>query len=672
MNDLLHLQYGQTGQSASLNEMGMREMQARAFAERNSQYLLIKAPPACGKSRALMFLGLDKLKRQGLSKVIVAVPEKSIGGSFKTTNLSEHGFFADWAVQPEHNLCVDGRDSSKTAAFARFMHSDARILVCTHATLRFAFDTLAVTDFNDCVVAIDEFHHVSADGDNRLGSLIDELMKKSSAHIVAMTGSYFRGDTVPILLPEDEARFTKVTYTYYEQLNGYQHLKSLGIGYHFYQGRYIDALPDVLDASKKTIIHIPNVNSGESTKDKHGEVDAILDVLGEVVKRDPQTGILHIKTKEGRTLKVANLVDDNATERPKVQAYLRDIKGADDMDIIIALGMAKEGFDWPFCEHVLTIGYRSSLTEIVQIIGRATRDCKGKPHAQFTNLIAQPDAHDDDVRASVNNMLKAITTSLLMEQILAPSIQFKPRSQWDGKRLPPNTVIIDDTTVTPVSQKVLDILNGSRNELMAALVAKEQVVKEAVTQSTPPETVTQVALPQVIQTLYPDLSEEEQELVRIGVLQSVLINQTGGLIDGADLPDDAQIDSEAGGCTPVGESDSNVAGKQFLKMGERFVCIDNLDIDLIDAVNPFHGAYEILSKQVTAAMLKTIQQAVSATKSQVSVEEAVILWPKIKLFKREHGREPSLNASDPIEVRYAEALAFMRKMKQQQMAAQEC
>jgi superfamily II DNA or RNA helicase len=105
-------------------------------------------------------------------------------------------------------------------------------------------------------------------------------------------------------------------------------------------------------------------------------------------------------------LRVANLVDDNPAERPKVQAYLRNIHSADDMDIIIALGMAKEGFDWPFCEHVLTIGYRSSMTEIVQIIGRATRDCEGKTHAQFTNLIAQPDAQDDDVKVSVNNMLK--------------------------------------------------------------------------------------------------------------------------------------------------------------------------------------------------------------------------------------------------------------------------
>ena len=60
-------------------------------------------------------------------------------------------------------------------------------------------------------------------------------MSKSTAHFVAMTGSYFRGDTIPVLLPEDEAKFDKVKYDYYEQLNGYKYLKTLGIGYHFYQ-----------------------------------------------------------------------------------------------------------------------------------------------------------------------------------------------------------------------------------------------------------------------------------------------------------------------------------------------------------------------------------------------------------------------------------------------------
>lgn len=670
MENILQVTYGQTGQSADLNDFGMREMQARAFEQRNSPYLLIKAPPASGKSRALMFLALDKLVNQGIGKAIVAVPEMSIGGSFKDTELTKHGFFADWKVKPENNLCIGGGEAGKVEAFKRFMASPDDILVCTHATLRFAFDKLNVESFNDCLVAIDEFHHVSADENNRLGNLIDALMKSSNAHIVAMTGSYFRGDTVPILQPEDEAQFTKVTYTYYEQLNGYQYLKSLGIGYHFYQGPYIKALPSVLDASKKTIIHIPNVNSGESTKDKHAEVDAILDALGEVQQQEPDTGIYLVKRKsDGKLLRVANLVDDNPAERPKVQAYLRDIHSADDMDIIIALGMAKEGFDWPFCEHVLTIGYRSSMTEIVQIIGRATRDCEGKTHAQFTNLIAQPDAQDDDVKVSVNNMLKAITTSLLMEQIMAPNIQFKPRSQWTGEPLPANTVLVDDHAL-PVSDKVLTILNGGKNEILAALMANEQVVKEAITESTPPEVITQVVLPSVIQTLHPDLTEYELEQVRSGILQSLFVGQCGGLIDEADLPTDAIIDNTPGQRTGNSNDSLNI-NNQFIKMGNKFINIESLNIDLIDAVNPFHGAYEILSKSVTATMLKTIQEAVRANQAQVSEEEAVMLWPRIKAFASEHKREPSLNASDAIEVRYAEALAYIRKMKQQRTVRQE-
>ncbi|MFM2661525.1 helicase-related protein [Vibrio chagasii] len=671
-NNILQVSYSQTGQSASHNNMGMREMQARAFAERASQYLLIKAPPASGKSRALMFLGLDKLINQGVRKVIVAVPEMSIGGSFKDTDLMKFGFFANWTVKPENNLCISGSESGKSNVFKRFMESDDQTLVCTHSTLRSVFGKLSASDFDNCFVAIDEFHHVSADENSRLGGLIDDLMKQSSAHVLAMTGSYFRGDTVPILQPEDEALFTKVTYTYYEQLNGYKHLKTLGIGYHFYQGTYINALPSVLDPTKKTIVHIPNVNSGESTKDKYTEVDSILEVLGDVIMQDPDTGIYQVKCKQsGRTLLVANLVDDSDM-RPKVQAYLRDIESAEQMDVIIALGMAKEGFDWPYCEHVLTIGYRSSMTEIVQIIGRATRDSEGKSHAQFTNLIAQPDAQDDDVKVSVNNMLKAITTSLLMEQILAPSIQFKPRSQWDGKVLPANTVIVDDIT-TPVSQKVLDILNGDKGEILSALVSKESVIKGAIAETTPAEVINEIELPSVIQTLYPDLEEHEIEQVRTGVLQSLYIGQQGGLIDGKDLPDDAVIaegDSSYGKGKDSSEGGDSGPNNQFIKMGDKFVNIENLNIDLIDSVNPFHGAYEILSKSVDADVLKTIQQTVRASQANVSEEEAVMLWPQIKAFRVEHQREPSLNSSDPIEQRYAEVLAYIRKMKQQRMAKQ--
>ena len=81
-----------------MNPLGMREMQALAYQHRDKRFLLIKAPPASGKSRALMYIALDKLAHQGIRKVVVAVPEKSIGRSFKNTNLVSGGFFANWEV----------------------------------------------------------------------------------------------------------------------------------------------------------------------------------------------------------------------------------------------------------------------------------------------------------------------------------------------------------------------------------------------------------------------------------------------------------------------------------------------------------------------------------------------------------------------------------------------
>ena len=405
MPNFVDVTYQQTGKSLNVDSQGMREMQHRAFQEKKAQYLLLKAPPASGKSRALMFLGLDKLYNQGIKKVIVAVPEKAIGGSFDRTKLTENGFFADWDYNEDYNLCTPGGDDKKVRAFRSFIDDKSQtILICTHATLRFAFNQLDVSVFENTLLAIDEFHHVSAAIENKLGEVLNKVMNKTNAHIIAMTGSYFRGDNIPVLLPEDEVKFTPVTYNYYEQLNGYKFLKSLGIGYHFYQGKYLSAIKEVLDTDQKTIIHIPNVNAGESTKDKHKEVDSILDLIGVVDKQDTETGVIFVKREDGKIIKVADLVNDNQKDRDKIVNYLRKIKHVDDIDIIIALGMAKEGFDWPYCEHALTIGYRGSLTEIIQIIGRATRDSDNKNHSQFTNLIAQPDVADTEVKLSVNNM----------------------------------------------------------------------------------------------------------------------------------------------------------------------------------------------------------------------------------------------------------------------------
>lgn len=418
--------------------MGMRIMQERAYEKRGEQYLLIKSPPASGKSRALMFIALDKLHNQGLKKALIVVPEKSIGSSFNDEPLKKYGFWADWEVAPQWNLCnAPGDDNGgKAGSVKAFLESSDRILVCTHATLRNAVEKFGIEIFDDCLIAVDEFHHVSANPDNKLGVHLSQFMARDKAHIVAMTGSYFRGDAEAVLSPQDESKFEAVTYTYYEQLNGYQYLKQLDIGYYFYSGSYIDEIADVLDTNLKTIIHIPNVNSRESTqRGKTTEVSEIMDTMGTWKGKDSVTGFDLVERADGRILKVADLVDDGPERHSKVLTSLKDPAQKDNrdhVDVIIALGMAKEGFDWIWCEHALTIGYRSSLTEIIQIIGRATRDAKGKTRSRFTNLIAEPDASEEKVTDAVNDTLKAIAASLLMEQVLAP--KFNPgRSQGLGK-----------------------------------------------------------------------------------------------------------------------------------------------------------------------------------------------------------------------------------------------
>lgn len=641
MPDIVHVKYNQTGKSKKTNEFGMREMQERAFEARTAQHLLIKAPPASGKSRALMFIGLDKLINQDIQKVIVAVPERSIGSSFSKTDLMKDGFFANWEPNDIYNLCTPAGEGSKVKAFSKFLESDEKILICTHATLRFACEGVDEKLFNDCVIAIDEFHHVSADGNNRLGEVLRSIMAKSKAHIVAMTGSYFRGDSVPVLLPELEAQFTKVTYNYYEQLNGYEHLKSLGIGYHFYQGKYTSAIDEILDESKKTIVHIPSVNAGESTKDKYEEVSHIVDSLGELEYQDSNTGLLFIRSKKtNRLLKVADLVNDNQKERDKIQEYLRVSKNPDDVDIIIALGMAKEGFDWPFCEHALTVGYRGSLTEIIQIIGRCTRDSDNKTHAQFTNLIAQPDAEDGEVKLSVNNMLKAITASLLMEQVLAPNFKFKPKFPDEDESEDDDETIRIKGFKTPTSQRVKDIVESDINDLKAKILQDDKMIK-ALPGNVDPEVINTVLIPKIIRETYPDLTEEQVEEVRqYVVVDSVIKNST--------------IETQG--------------DKRFIRMADSFVNIDDIDIDLIDQINPFQKAFEILSKSVTASVFKAIQETIDATRIEMTEEEALVLWPKIKNWRARTGTEPSLQSFDPQEKRMAEAIIYLREQLRKKKA----
>ena len=664
--------YARNGVSTRSNELGMRPMQERAWAKRGEQYLLIKSPPASGKSRALMFITLDKVHNQDLRQAIIVVPEKTIGASFNDEPLSQFGFWADWTVRPQWNLCnAPGTEGGKVKSIKAFLDGADPVLVCTHASFRFAVDKFGVEAFDDRLIAVDEFHHVSVNPDNKLGSHLGQFIVRDKTHIVAMTGSYFRGDAEPVLTPDDEAKFETVTYTYYEQLNGYEHLKRLDIGYFFYTGSYADDILKVLDPDEKTIIHIPNVNSRESTKDKVREVEHIIEELGEWQGTDPASGFELVKTPGGRVLRIADLVDDNPARRDRVAAALRDPaqkNNRNHVDIIVALGMAKEGFDWIWCDHALTVGYRSSLTEIVQIIGRATRDAPGKTRARFTNLIAEPDASEDAVTEAVNDTLKAIAASLLMEQVLAPRFNFAPKVQAggpvegfdygeEGYDSGKCNVGFNEKTgqfqieikglAEPKSKEAGRVCQEDLNEVITAFVQDKTAIERGIfDDELVPEELTQVRMGKIIKDRYPELNYEDREAVRQHAIAALNLTQKAKEI-------------------VVGDAETENSGSTALIDGVRRFVMDvrDLNIDLIDRINPFGEAYAILAKTMSEESLKQVAAVISAKKVQLTPEEARDLAKRALKFKQERGRLPSITSPDAWEKRMAEGVAFLARMR---------
>lgn len=656
MNNLVEVKYAQTGKSSNTNALGMREMQAMVYEQRHRQHLLVKAPPASGKSRAMMFVALDKLAYQGIKKVIVAVPQQNIGRSFNNTELKKYGFFEDWCVAPYWNLCIAvGGDESKKTKLREFLkHPTANILICTHATLLNALNGIEAEKLNNVFFGIDEFHHGSSDENNRLGSFIRRLLNETSAHILAMTGSYFRGDAVPVMRPEDEAKFQPtINYNYYQQLNGYRWLKSLGIGYSFFQGNYLTAIHEVLDTTKKTLIHIPTPQSKTgSFMNKYDQVDEIIKRIGVIESHDYDNYVYRVRTKDGRLLNVGNLVEDDPVRRNALQNYLRRMNRKDSMDILIALGTAKEGFDWEWCEHCITIGIRASLTEIVQIIGRCTRDCEGKTHAQFTNLIPCPDALQDDVAMAVNDFLKAISASLLMEQVMAPKWNFKTKVDDEEEKkakLNDEEHVIEVKGLPELNEKTKAIVENDLDTLVATTLSDKNI-REAIIGEGMAEMITEVYTPKIIRDTYPNLNKEEVDAV---AKHTILAIATQG--EQVVEPDDS--------------------GNKFIRIANKFINLNDLDINLIAGINPFQRAYEVISKSLTPEVLRTIQYAIEDKRSEkLSDEEAILLFTKYlpKWRKENPGKtKPELTDGDPLARRIAMAIEHLRQLKRNKLAQKQ-
>jgi hypothetical protein len=459
------------------------------------------------------------------------------------------------------------------------------------------------------------------------------------------------------------------------------------LGYYFHTGHYIDSISAVLDTSKKTIVHIPSVNSAAAGDvDKNEQVGRILDALYEnhdssKLTTDPVTGFDHIALPDGRIYKVANLVDDDPKRRNRVVNALRTIKHRDDLDLIIALGMAKEGFDWVWCDHVLTVGYRNSMTEVIQIIGRTTRDAPGKTQAQFTNLISEPANNQQEVTDAINDILKAISVSLVMEQVLAPNYNFRarPRDNGDVEDGPapfptPGLPIHILGYAEAEEPDVVDIIQNRLDELHLAALNNNRI-QEAILNpdSTTPAIVNTVLLPKVIEdfTGHPVNSPENTQILHAYLASTALKNAVTEnqsmaqpkLIE-QPLPQEAVMPVDPNeSTTPEGLSVKREGENAYIRLAGKFVNLNELSIDLIMSVSPFEHSYKILSKTVDEEMLAAIHRAVIARRLDMTDDEAARYFPMIKAFYQREKRYPNINSPSPQEQQLAQAWARIEAHK---------
>ena len=354
---------------------------------------------------------------------------------------------------------------------------------------------------------------------------------------------------------------------------------------------------------------------------------------------------------------------------------MRDTSDKDKVDIIIALNLAKEGFDWIWCEHALTVGYRGSLTEIIQIIGRATRDAPGKTKTQFTNLVPEPDATQDTVTSAVNDLLKAISASLLMHQVLAPKFKFRTKRVEDEDDTEDMTYDEKTGEITvaikgykePTSENVKSIIQNDINELIGAICQDPEISSQATADpDIAAERVNVHLIPKVIEEKFENLNEVEVEELRQHVVAQMNIigeAQNRALLTPNSLPSSEEDDPDQEG-EPVGQ------GKNLglMKLVRKFINVQEIDIDLIDQINPFKSAYEILSKDLNTTTLAQINSAISTKTVRITETEAARMIPKLEKFMELNGRPPSSLSENPSEKYLGQVYDFFLEMKRKQAA----
>jgi hypothetical protein len=253
-----------------------------------------------------------------------------------------------------------------------------------------------------------------------------------------------------------------------------------------------------------------------------------------------------------------------------------------------------------------------------------------------------------------------------MEQVLAPKFNFtikRPNSQpiegYDygdnGYNPEKSNVGYNEKTGQidieikglnePKSPEANRICQEDLNEIITAFVQdKVSLERGLFDEEIMPEEITQLRMGKIIKDKYPDLDNEDQEAVRQRAIAALSITQQAKKA--------INQNEEATGNTAL------IDGVRKFAMDVR-----DLDIDLIDRINPFSEAYAILAKSINEDSLKQIAAVIAGKNIKLTPDEARELAKRALKFKQERGRLPNITASDPWEVRMAEGVAFLTRMK---------
>lgn len=431
-----------------------REMQSEALRIcGDAHYPMIVAPTGCGKSKAVWAISIKQMRNHGLRKVIILVPQTIIGKSYDDGVMRTSEGDLEWVVSPKDRLTSPTTSQiAKKEHFLKFLKSTSKTLICSYQTFIAAYNSLKKEHetieelFSGVFLWVDECHHLSFSNNgqkaefNQMGHIIDELVSNVPLCRIGMvTATYMRGDLQAILKPETYGKFSIYEYSYDRYFQSMKYLETFAYRFIPYRRKSGEVTPALIvgslfdERNAKTIIYVPHTTSNCS-HGKTSEVQAILKSLGkdkDGKKNYPEdeNGLIHIVRKDGTRLKVMNLVEEEGRDRKK--AYIETIRNDPDdeireknrskLDVIIALGMFKEGADWEFAERSIIIGYRGSLGEMVQITGRLFRDIPGKKHVEVIHLLEATLATEtSDFEGDLKKFMAAIVGVMLMENVYAP------------------------------------------------------------------------------------------------------------------------------------------------------------------------------------------------------------------------------------------------------------